>query len=192
MKVGLSKAQRLELERGYCQGEKLCFRMRILTLLLKASGLSATEVGERTGTSHREEMAQAVQGRRAQRPRDSSRQEAQANHGLFGRGNRPSCDRTGSAEREQVSGGVAAVQREGCQLRPIRMAVSYRGFPCPVPEDSNIFGMTTRDNRYEGFTSGGGITATSRSTSSTGCPFGIGEGALSLCLTTPPSTAAKP
>lgn len=26
--------------------------------------------------------------------------------------------------------------------RPIRMAVSCRGFPCPVPEDSNIFGMT--------------------------------------------------
>ena len=49
IRLELSEAQRLELERGYRQGEKNCFRMRCLALLLKASGPSATEVGERTG-----------------------------------------------------------------------------------------------------------------------------------------------
>lgn len=39
----------MELDRGYRQGEKHCFRMRCLSLLLKAAGLSSTEVGERTG-----------------------------------------------------------------------------------------------------------------------------------------------
>ena len=49
VRLELSEAQRLELERGYRMGEKHCFRMRCLALLLKAEGLSASEVGERTG-----------------------------------------------------------------------------------------------------------------------------------------------
>ena len=49
VRLELSEAQRLELEPGYRMGEKHCFRMRCLALLLKAEGLSATEVGERTG-----------------------------------------------------------------------------------------------------------------------------------------------
>ena len=49
VRLELSEAQRLELERGYRMGEKHCFRMRCLALLLKAEGLSAAEVGERTG-----------------------------------------------------------------------------------------------------------------------------------------------
>ena len=48
VRLELSEAQRLELERGYRMGEKHCFRMRCLALLLKAEGLSAAEVGERT------------------------------------------------------------------------------------------------------------------------------------------------
>ena len=49
VRLELSEAQRLELEPGYRMGEKHCFRMRCLALLLKAEGLSASEVGERTG-----------------------------------------------------------------------------------------------------------------------------------------------
>ena len=49
VRLELNEAQRLELERGYRMGEKHCFRMRCLALLLKAEGLSAAEVGERTG-----------------------------------------------------------------------------------------------------------------------------------------------
>ena len=49
VRLELSEAQRLELERGYRMGERHCFRMRCLALLLKAEGLSASEVGERTG-----------------------------------------------------------------------------------------------------------------------------------------------
>ena len=49
VRLELSEAQRLELEKGYRMGEKHCFRMRCLALLLKAEGLSAAEVGERTG-----------------------------------------------------------------------------------------------------------------------------------------------
>ena len=49
VRLELSEAQRLELERGYRMGERHCFRMRCLALLLKAEGLSASEVGETTG-----------------------------------------------------------------------------------------------------------------------------------------------
>ena len=49
VRLELSEAQRLELERGYRMGERHCFRKRCLALLLKAEGLSASEVGERTG-----------------------------------------------------------------------------------------------------------------------------------------------
>ena len=44
----LSEAQRSELERGYRFGEKHCFRMRCLAVLLKAGGMPASKVGERT------------------------------------------------------------------------------------------------------------------------------------------------
>ena len=47
-RLELSEVQRQELERGYRQGEKHCFRMRCLAVLLKADGLSAAKVGERT------------------------------------------------------------------------------------------------------------------------------------------------
>ena len=49
VRLELSEVQRLELEKGYRKGERHCFRMRCLALLLKAEGLSAAEVGERTG-----------------------------------------------------------------------------------------------------------------------------------------------
>ena len=48
VRLELSGAQRIELERGYRMGSKHCFRMRCLALLLKAEGLSCLEVGERT------------------------------------------------------------------------------------------------------------------------------------------------
>ena len=48
LRLELSEAQRSELERGYRFGEKHCFRMRCLAVLLKAGGMSATKVGERT------------------------------------------------------------------------------------------------------------------------------------------------
>ena len=48
VRLELNEAQRLELERGYRLGEKHCFRMRCLAILLKAEGLSAAKVGERT------------------------------------------------------------------------------------------------------------------------------------------------
>ena len=48
VRLELNEAQRKELERGYRLGEKRCFRMRCLAVLLKAEGLSAAEVGERT------------------------------------------------------------------------------------------------------------------------------------------------
>ena len=47
-RLELSEAQRRELERGYREGEKHCFRMRCLAVLLKADGMSAAKVGERT------------------------------------------------------------------------------------------------------------------------------------------------
>ena len=47
-RLELSESQRRELERGYRQGEKHCFRMRCLAVLLKADGMSAAKVGERT------------------------------------------------------------------------------------------------------------------------------------------------
>ena len=49
VRLELNEAQRMELERGYRMGAEHCFRMRCLALLLKADGLSAAEVGERTG-----------------------------------------------------------------------------------------------------------------------------------------------
>ena len=48
LRVELSEAQRSELERGYRFGEKHCFRMRCLAVLLKAGGMPASKVGERT------------------------------------------------------------------------------------------------------------------------------------------------
>lgn len=51
-KIELSADQRQELERGYRKGESHCFRMRCLAVLLKADGMSATEVGERTDMEH--------------------------------------------------------------------------------------------------------------------------------------------
>ena len=177
------------------------------------------------GTAHRQQMAETVRRRRHQRPGDTSRQGPQADNGLFGRGGRPSGDRTGQAKREQGTGGVAAGQRQGgrrvdVQAFFIRFGARYkrirkrpRGKPSPqlyeykaeklqeleqkaddgridlyyadeihvctegyvpygwqfpqedvhVPSQKiarlNIFGMTTRDNRYEGFTSRIGITA---------------------------------
>ena len=48
VRLELSEAQRMELESGYRQGKRHCFRMRCLAVLLKAEGLSASEVGERT------------------------------------------------------------------------------------------------------------------------------------------------
>ena len=48
LRLELSKAQRSELERGYRFGEKHCFRMRCLAVLLKADGMPAAKVGERT------------------------------------------------------------------------------------------------------------------------------------------------
>ena len=48
IRLELNEAQRMELERGYRLGEKHCFRMRCLAILLKAEGLSAAKVGERT------------------------------------------------------------------------------------------------------------------------------------------------
>ena len=47
-RLELNEAQRMELERGYRLGKKQCFRMRCLAILLKAEGLSAAKVGERT------------------------------------------------------------------------------------------------------------------------------------------------
>ena len=48
VRLELSEAQRMELESGYRQGKRHCFRMGCLAVLLKAEGLSASEVGERT------------------------------------------------------------------------------------------------------------------------------------------------
>ena len=48
LRLELSEAQRSELERGYRFGERHCFRMRCLAVLLKADGMSAAKVGERT------------------------------------------------------------------------------------------------------------------------------------------------
>lgn len=48
LRLELSEAQRSELERGYRFGEKHCFGMRCLAVLLKADGMSAAKVGERT------------------------------------------------------------------------------------------------------------------------------------------------
>lgn len=46
-RLELTEAQRRELEKGYRHGEKHCFRMRCLAVLLKADGMSASKVGER-------------------------------------------------------------------------------------------------------------------------------------------------
>jgi len=44
----LTDPQRRELEKGYRLGEKHCFQMRCLAVLLKADGMPALKVGERT------------------------------------------------------------------------------------------------------------------------------------------------
>ena len=49
VRLELSAVQRMELEVGYHNGSRHCFRMRCQALLLKAEGLSAAEVVERTG-----------------------------------------------------------------------------------------------------------------------------------------------
>ena len=46
-RIELSEAQRAELEKGYRKGERHCFRMRCLAVLLKSEGLSSAKVGER-------------------------------------------------------------------------------------------------------------------------------------------------
>ena len=46
-RLELTEAQRRELEKGYRLGEKHCFRMRCLAVLLKADGMSAEKVGKR-------------------------------------------------------------------------------------------------------------------------------------------------
>ena len=67
------------------------------------------------GTAYREKMAETIRERRHQGLGNASGQGTQADHGLLGRGSRPSGDRTGQAEREQGSGGMAAGQRQGSQ-----------------------------------------------------------------------------
>ena len=46
-RLELTEAQRRELEKGYRFGEKHCFRMRCLAVLLKSDGMAASKVGER-------------------------------------------------------------------------------------------------------------------------------------------------
>ena len=46
-RIELSEAQRAELEKGYRKGNRHCFRMRCLAVLLKSEGLSSAKVGER-------------------------------------------------------------------------------------------------------------------------------------------------
>ena len=46
-RIELSEAQRAELEKGYRKGDRHCFRMRCLAVLLKSEGLSSAKVGER-------------------------------------------------------------------------------------------------------------------------------------------------
>lgn len=47
-KLTLSASERLQLTTGFRTGESHCFRMRCRVILLKAEGLSATQVGEQT------------------------------------------------------------------------------------------------------------------------------------------------
>lgn len=47
----LTEAERLELENGFRNGEKHCFRMRCRAMLLKAEGLSSEAVGKQTDMS---------------------------------------------------------------------------------------------------------------------------------------------
>ena len=176
------------------------------------------------GTAHREQMVQQIQEGGHQGSGDTSRQGAQADNELLGRGDCPSCDRAGQAKREQGTRGMAAGQRQGSQrvdvqaffisigARYKRIRKRPRGKPSPqlyeykaeklqeleqkasegridlfyadeshvctegyvpygwqfqgedvhIPSQKiarlNIFGMTTRDIRYEGFTSRSGIT----------------------------------
>lgn len=56
-KLTLSDSERLQLTTGFRSGESHCFRMRCRALLLKAEGLSATQVGKQT------EMAAQTVGR---------------------------------------------------------------------------------------------------------------------------------
>ncbi len=44
-RIELDEAQRAELENGYRKGEKHCFRMRCLAVLLKTEGFSSSKVG---------------------------------------------------------------------------------------------------------------------------------------------------
>lgn len=46
-RIELSEAQRAELEKGYRKGNRHCFRMRCLAVLLKSEGLPSAKVGER-------------------------------------------------------------------------------------------------------------------------------------------------
>lgn len=48
-RIELGEAQRAELENEYRKGERHCFRMRCLAVLLKSEGLSSAKVGERVG-----------------------------------------------------------------------------------------------------------------------------------------------
>lgn len=47
-KLTLSDSERRQLTIGFRTGESHCFRMRCRAILLKADGLSATQVGEQT------------------------------------------------------------------------------------------------------------------------------------------------
>ena len=48
-RLELDEARRKELERGYRNGASHCYRMRCLTVLLRADGTALERVGERTG-----------------------------------------------------------------------------------------------------------------------------------------------
>lgn len=48
----LTEGEHLALEKGFCLGEKHCFRMRCHTVLLKADGLSSAAAGVQTKMNH--------------------------------------------------------------------------------------------------------------------------------------------
>ena len=138
VRLELSEAQRLELERGYHRGEKHCFRMRCLAVLLKAEGLSAAKVGERT------EIEQHTSPQLYEYKVEKLQElEQKAEEGKI----------------ELYYGDESHVCTEGY----VPYGWQFPGEDVHVPPQKiarlNIFGMTTRDNQYEGFTSREGITA---------------------------------
>ena len=103
-RLELSELQRRELELGYRLGEKHCFRMRCLAVLLKADGMSAAKVGERT------EMEQHTVVKWFNRYKKEGIKGLETRPGMGRKGHR-----AGQAEREQGPGGMAAGQRQGSQ-----------------------------------------------------------------------------